>query len=98
MHTYIAMLRKDPGASYGVDFPDFPGCITGGDTLEDVRAMAVEALTFHIEGMLEDGDPIPTPSSLESILEDPDHRDATPILVAVPDHLFEQPRRRAVGG
>jgi predicted RNase H-like HicB family nuclease len=50
---YIALLRKDLDSDYGVDFPDFPGCITAGSTLEETRAMAAEALEFHIDGMLE---------------------------------------------
>ena len=49
MRTYIALLRKDPDSDYGVDFPDFPGCVTAGSTLEEARAMAEEALAFHIE-------------------------------------------------
>ena len=42
MTVYIALLRKHPDSDYGVDFPDFPGCITAGETLEDARRMAVE--------------------------------------------------------
>jgi predicted RNase H-like HicB family nuclease len=48
----IALLRKCPDSDFGVDFPDFPGCITAGTTLEETREMAAEALAFHIEGML----------------------------------------------
>lgn len=54
MTAYIALLRKDPGSDYGVDFPDFPGCVTAGKTLEDARRMAAEALALQVEGMLED--------------------------------------------
>jgi predicted RNase H-like HicB family nuclease len=38
--TYIALLRKDPDSDFSVDFPDFPGCITAGSTLEETRLMA----------------------------------------------------------
>lgn len=95
MHVYIGLLRKDPGSSYGVDFPDFPGCITAAETLEAVSPMAVEALAFHIEAMLEDGDPIPVPSSLDTILADPLNHEAVPILVPVPDGLFDTSRDAA---
>ena len=44
MTVYIALLRKDPDSDFGVDFPDFPGCITVGSTLEEARAMAAEVL------------------------------------------------------
>ena len=68
MTTYIALLRKDPDSDFGVDFPDFPGCITAGSTLEETRRMAAEALEFHIEGMLEEGLSIPLPSALDAIM------------------------------
>ena len=88
MPVYIGLLRKEPGSSYGVDFPDFPGCITAAETLDAVSPMAVEALTFHIEAMREDGDPIPAPSGLAAIMTDPFNHEAVPILVPVPDRLF----------
>ncbi|HEX4311158.1 MAG TPA: type II toxin-antitoxin system HicB family antitoxin [Acidobacteriaceae bacterium] len=56
---YIAYLYKEKTSDYGVSFPDFPGCITAGATLEAARRMAAEALSFHIAGMKEDGERIP---------------------------------------
>lgn len=87
MATYIALLRKDPDSDFGVDFPDFPGCITAGSTLEEARAMAAEALQFHIEGMLEENLPIPDPSRLEVVMADPENAEAIPFPVTVPDRL-----------
>jgi predicted RNase H-like HicB family nuclease len=86
MTTYIPLLRKDPGSDFGVDFPDFPGCITAGSTLEETRHMAAEALEFHIQGMLEEGLPIPPPSALDAIMADPENAEAIPFPVAVVDH------------
>ena len=83
MTAYVALLRKQPDSDYGVDFPDFPGCITAGETLEDARRMAAEALQFHVEGMIEDGDPIPGSSRLDEFMADPDHRDAVAVLIDV---------------
>jgi predicted RNase H-like HicB family nuclease len=83
--TYIALLRKDPDSDFGVDFPDFRGCITAGSTLEEARAMAREALAGHIACMAELGQPIPEPSSLEAVMADADNAEAIPFLVAVPD-------------
>jgi len=85
MGTYIALLRKEKDSDFGVDFPDFPGCITAGKTLEEAHRRAAEALRFHIKGMLEDGDPIPEPSSLDEVVADPSNSDAVPFLVTVPD-------------
>ncbi len=84
MTSYIAILRKEPDSDYGVDFPDFPGCVTAGSTLDEARVMAAEALDFHVEGMIEDGAAIPEPSSLEAIMSDPDNRDGVAILVDLP--------------
>jgi predicted RNase H-like HicB family nuclease len=83
--TYIALLRKEPDSDYGVDFPDFPGCITAGSTIEEARAMAEEALAFHIEGMREDGDAIPEPSPIDTVMADPHNAGAIAFLVNVPD-------------
>lgn len=87
MAIYIALLRKDPDSDFGVDFPDFPGCITAGSTLEETREMAAEALEFHIEGMLEANLPIPEPSRLDVVMADPENAEAIPFPVSVPDRL-----------
>jgi len=62
MRNYTAVIHKEKNSDYGVSFPDFPGCVTAGSTLEEVKNMASEALEFHIEGMTEDGELIPEPS------------------------------------
>ncbi|MBI5570179.1 MAG: type II toxin-antitoxin system HicB family antitoxin [Desulfomonile tiedjei] len=85
MVSYIALLRKEKESDFGVDFPDFPGCITAGRTLEEAHRRASEVLQFHIRGMREDGDPIPEPSSLDRVMADPANADAVPFLVTVPD-------------
>ena len=80
MTSYIALLRKEPTGDYGVEFPDFPGCVTAGTDPEDACRMAAEALDLHIRGMLEDGDPVPEPSKLD----DAHHREAVVLLVDTP--------------
>ena len=84
MTSYIALLRKEPTSDYGVEFPDFPGCVTAGTDLEDARHMAAEVLDLHIRGMLEDGDPIPEPSKLDDVMDDAHHREAVVLLVDTP--------------
>jgi len=61
MNRYIFPAVFEPGEhkGYCVSFPDLPGCITEGDTLEEALHMAKEALELHLYGMEEDGDPIP---------------------------------------
>lgn len=85
MTNHIALLRKCPDTDFSVDFPDFPGCITAGGSMEEARARAQEALDFHIDGMIEDGQPIPAPSTLDTVMADPRNRDAVAFLVTVPD-------------
>jgi predicted RNase H-like HicB family nuclease len=81
MKTYIATVHKDSDSDYGVQFYDFPGCITAGSSIEEAGIMATEALTGHIELMSEDGDLIPDPTPLETIISDPDHQEAIAFLV-----------------
>jgi predicted RNase H-like HicB family nuclease len=81
MRTYIALIHKDPSSEFGVSFPDFPGCISAGATLDEARFNAEEALAFHVEGMGEDGEAIPEPSSLDAIMADPDNRDGVAVLI-----------------
>jgi predicted RNase H-like HicB family nuclease len=80
---YIAYLHKDKGSDYGVSFPDFPGCVTAGATLEEARRMAAEALAFHIRGMREDGEKVPEPSTLDDLRRDPELKGAVAFLVGV---------------
>ena len=78
---YIAYLHKDNKSDFGVSFPDFPGCITAGKSLEEARRKAPEALAFHIAGMLEDGEKIPKPSKMDDLANDPNRENAIAFLV-----------------
>lgn len=83
MRNYIGLIHKDAESDYGVSFPDFPGVVTAGTDLDDARRMAEEALALHVEGMIEDGDAIPEPSSLDAVMADPENKDAVAILVTL---------------
>ena len=84
MRHYIGIVHKEPTSDFGVSFPDFPGCISVGKTLAEAAASAQEALLFHIDGMIEDGENIPEPMTLETALSNPDFSDGVPILVPLP--------------
>lgn len=79
---YIAYLHKDRKSDFGVSFPDFPGCITAGRTLEEARRRAAEALALHIAGMAEDGEVIPKPSTVDDVADDPAMKGAVAFLVS----------------
>jgi predicted RNase H-like HicB family nuclease len=87
MPAYIALVRKDPESDFGVEFPDFPGCVTAGRDLEEARTMAEEALRFHVDGMLEDGELLPRASRFEQIMADPANRGSVALLVDLPERL-----------
>jgi predicted RNase H-like HicB family nuclease len=83
---YIALVHKDKDTSYGVSFPDVPGCISAGDTFEQAIDNAAVALVGHLAVMEADGDPIPKARSLEELKRDAefveDSVDAVVALVA----------------
>lgn len=78
---YIALIHKEPTSDYGVSFPDFPGCVSAGKSLDEAREMAEVALSLHIEGMIEDSQPLPSPSTLEAVMQDASYRQAVAFLV-----------------
>lgn len=58
---YPIIIEKGPN-NYGAYSPDLPGCVAVGDTVEQVKERMQKAIEMHIQGMIEDGDPIPEPS------------------------------------
>ncbi len=83
MTAYIALLRKDPASDFGFNFPDFPGCVTAGVSLEEARAMAREALDMHVDATIADGEALPQPSSLDVIAAYEDNSDAIAFIVEI---------------
>ena len=73
---YPAFLERCPDGSYGVGFPDVLGCVSAGDTIEEALAEGAAALAFHLEGMAEDGEPLPRPGSIERHRAAPDWQTA----------------------
>ncbi|OUL30399.1 HicB family protein [Nostoc sp. T09] len=65
---YAVVIEKAEG-NYSAYVPDLPGCITTGETIEEVKQMIAEAIEFHIEGMREQGLPIPKPISIAHEVE-----------------------------
>ena len=86
MATVVAVVHKSD-AAFGVSFPDFPGVISGGATETEALQRARDGLALHIESMVEDGDPIPAPRSLEVLRADAEFSDdfASAVAVALVD-------------
>ncbi len=81
--------HTDGTGRYDVTFADLPGCVSQGASLEDAIRMAQEALGLHIGSMVEDGDTLPEPSSLEGARRK-DEQEAKEEGYAIPDGTLYQ--------
>jgi predicted RNase H-like HicB family nuclease len=86
MKHYIALIHKEKTSDYGVSFPDFPGCVTAGRTLDEAKTMAHEALSNHLKILKELNKKIPSPSNLDKIMSDSYNKKAVAFLVDVASH------------
>jgi len=59
---YVVIVEKGE-TSYGAYVPDLPGCVAVGETREEAMQLIREAIEFHLEGLRQDGRPVPAPSS-----------------------------------
>lgn len=84
MPHYIALIHKEADSSYGVSFPDIPGVITGGDTIDEAMSMAREVLEFAAEDW--DGDSFPAARTIDELRADPEFQAdaADAVIAAVP--------------
>jgi predicted RNase H-like HicB family nuclease len=73
---YSIVIHKDSDSDYSVSIPDLPGCFSAGSTVEEAIEMAKEAAECHIEGLLIDSEPVPSPSDVETHRDNPDFKDA----------------------
>ena len=64
-----AIVIENAGANFSAYVPDLPGCIATGATVAETEAQIREAIEFHLEGMKEDGAPIPPPTSRVEYVE-----------------------------
>lgn len=67
---YAIVIEKAEG-NYSAYVPDLPGCVATGATLEEAESEIREAISFHVEGLQEDGLPVPQPSSTVEYVEVP---------------------------
>ena len=88
MWNYPVVLHKDADSDYGVIVPDLPGCFSAGVTVDDALSMAREAIELHLEGLIEDGQSIPEPGTLEGHKDKPEYVGGMWALVGIqPDKL-----------
>ena len=64
-----AVVIDDAGSNFSAYVPDLPGCVETGATVAEIELAIREAIEFHLEGLREDGSPIPPPSSKVEYVE-----------------------------
>ena len=82
--TYPVIVETDAEGDFSAYFPDLPGCAAAGDTIEECFIDAQQALTLHLAGMVEDGDPLPEPTRLADVKAEPEVQVADILLVTAP--------------
>lgn len=68
---YLILIEGGPPSNYSAWSPDLPGCAATGATIEECEREMREAIAFHLEGMTDDGDPLPPPSGGGVYVEHP---------------------------
>ena len=64
---YLVVIERGP-SSFGAYVPDLPGCVAVGETRQEVEVLIREAIESHIEGLREEGQPLPEPSSTSQLV------------------------------
>lgn len=65
---YLIVVEEGAN-SFGAYIPDLPGCVAAGETRDEVLTLIREAIEFHIEGLRQDGQPIPPASSTSAVVD-----------------------------
>ena len=65
----FAIVIEQAGTNYSAYVPDLPGCVASGSSIADVETRIREAIAFHLDGLREDGLPLPMPSSQVDYVE-----------------------------
>ncbi|TAK50930.1 MAG: type II toxin-antitoxin system HicB family antitoxin [Betaproteobacteria bacterium] len=65
---YLVVVEKGE-TSYGAYVPDLPGCVAAAETKDEVLNLIREAIEFHLEGLRDEGAPIPAPQSTSELVE-----------------------------
>lgn len=98
MKPYIVIVHKDENSAYGMTFPDAPGCFSAADEIDDLFAMASEALQGWTETMIEYGNPLPPTRDLSQIKADPEWAESFEdalMLIALPPPRPEMMKQAA---
>lgn len=75
MYYPIAIEQGDAEHCYGVVVPDLPGCFSAGDSFEEALENVKEAMALHLEGIVDDGEVVPLPTTIEQHRHKPEFKD-----------------------
>ncbi len=88
------VIHKEADSDYGVTVPDLPGCFSAGETLDETLAMAKESIELHLEGLIAEGLPVPSPTSIEQHKSNRDFVGGTWALVSIDDSKLRTNAKR----
>lgn len=91
---FIVVLHSDDGQRFGATVPDMPGCFSGGDTLDEALESVREAVDLHVEGLMEDGCPLPVTQSLAQHQANPNYAGGVWAVVDVPIEKYLGPSEK----
>ena len=94
--TYLAVLEPDKKGSYGIYYPDLPGCTSYGKNFSEALKIAEEALGLHIYGMEKDGEELPSPSEISSLPKEDIQGNIIVPITAYPDSLRDRMENKRV--
>lgn len=63
MMEYVVVIEAAPDGSFGAYVPDLPGCVSCGDSVEEVERLIAEAIAIHIDSLRRHNEPVPPPST-----------------------------------
>jgi predicted RNase H-like HicB family nuclease len=88
MPHYVAIIEENGPEDVSLWFPDLPGCMSGGDDVEEALENAPEIIAFYAEELAEDGQQLPPPRTLDELKADPEFADEirnhTAVLIEFP--------------
>lgn len=70
MNRYVAIVERDDAGGFSSWSPDLPGCVAAASTFDECVSLMREAVAYHLQGMREDGTPIPEPAAVGAITID----------------------------
>jgi predicted RNase H-like HicB family nuclease len=91
---YPIVIHKDRKSDYGVTVPDLPGCFSAGATMDEALTMAREAVELHLEGLIEEGMPIPDATLIERLKQNSDYSGGVWAVVDVDMSEISTPAKR----